>query len=79
MIRTIARAGDRFVVELPDVMIRALHLDEGNDIDIVLHQEADQIVISPRKPDLADIDVEFAKQVADFVQKYRPALQALAR
>ena len=51
-------------------------LAEGGEVSVELDAAHRQIVIAPA----ADgVDVEFARQVADFIESYRPAIEALAR
>ena len=37
------------------------------------------IVVAPSATEAEGVDAEFAKQVADFIDQYRPALEALAK
>lgn len=79
MERKIFRTGNSMVVALPKQMLTALKLAEGNEVTVELDAERGQIVIAP-VTDLAEgVDEEFAKQVAEFIEQYRPALEALAR
>ena len=76
MIRKVFKTGNSIVVALPKEMLDALHLVEGGEVSVKLDADQRQIVIAPA----ADgVDVEFARQVADFIESYRPALEALAR
>jgi antitoxin component of MazEF toxin-antitoxin module len=62
-------------------MLEALHLGEGQEVSVELDTERQQILIAPvPTPAAVDgIDAEFARQVANFITAYRPALEALAR
>ena len=44
-----------------------------------LDRENRRIVITPSELPLNGVDEDFARQVADFIEQYRPALKALAR
>jgi len=48
---------------------------------VQLDEETDRIVIKPvaTKGEYQSIDAEFASQVSDFIEKYRPALKELAK
>jgi putative addiction module antidote len=79
MVRKIFKAGNSVVLALPKEMLEALHLEEGAEVSVELDAEQGKIVISPA-PVLADgVDAAFAAQVAGFIERYRPALEALAR
>ena len=80
MLRKIFRAGNSFVVSIPTDILNALGLSEGKDVFVELDPQQRQIVISPVEKTIAGgIDEAFAKQVDEFIEKYRPALEALAK
>jgi putative addiction module antidote len=80
MVRKIFRTGNSIVVSLPKDALDRLGVAEGADVSVELDQENRQIVIRPVElPIAAGIDEEFARQVAEFIERYRPALEALAR
>ena len=68
------------VVSLPKEAIEYLAISEGTNVSVDLDREGHRILITlVEKPgEIAGIDAEFARQVADFIELYRPALQALA-
>ena len=78
MIRKIFSTDDSAIVALPQEMLESLHLAEGEDVSVEYDAEHGCIVISPSGTEAAGVDAKFAKQVADFIDKYRPALDALA-
>ena len=80
MLRKIFKTGNSVVISLPKDALELLGLSEGSDVSIDLDRENKQIVISPVKEPLAEagVDEEFAHQVAEFIDQYRPALIALA-
>jgi antitoxin component of MazEF toxin-antitoxin module len=67
------------VVSIPKDILDDLQITEGEDVSVELDAQQRQIVISPVKTIAAGIDEAFAKQVDDFIEKYRPALEALAK
>jgi len=80
MLRKIFRTGNSTVVSIPKDILDELNLSEGEDVSIELDSRQRQIVISPiQKPLAVGVDETFAKQVDEFIQEYRPALEALAR
>ncbi len=79
MIRKIFRTGNSEVVSLPREMLKSLGVSAGSDVRIELDTAARQITIRPLEVNIAGVDEEFAGQVSEFIQDYRPALEALAR
>ena len=79
MIRKVFRAGNSLVVSLPKESIQLLGLEEGSEVSVELMPEQKEIVIKPVETPLAEIDESFAQQVAEFIEQYRSALEALAR
>lgn len=80
MLRKIFRTGNSIVVSIPKDILDELRLSEGEDVSVELDTQQRQIVISPvEKAIPTGIDEVFARQVDDFIEKYRPALEALAK
>ena len=81
MIRKIFKTGNSMVVSLPKEVIDYLQVGEGTEVSVSLDRGKRRIVITPVDPPLtiAGVDPEFARQVSEFIDQYRPALQELAR
>ena len=80
MLRKIFRTGNSMVVSIPKDILDQLQLSEGEDVSVELDSQQRQIVISPVEKAISTaIDEAFAKQVDDFIEKYRPALEALSK
>ena len=80
--RKVFKTGNSLVVALPKEMLERLHVVEGNEVSVELDVERGYIVIAPVAPvapAVGGVDVEFARQVADFIESYCPALEELAR
>ena len=78
MQRKVFRTGNSTVISLPREAIDFLHLKEGADVSVELDRENRRIVITPAELSLAGVDEDFARQVAEFIDQYRPVLEALA-
>lgn len=80
MLRKVFKTGNSVVVSLPKDALDLLGINEGSDVSIELDREKRQIVISSVEESLAEVglDDEFSQQVAEFIDRYRPALEALA-
>jgi putative addiction module antidote len=81
MLRKVFKTGNSVVVSLPKDALDYLGLVEGVEVAVDLDREKRQIVITPVEKPLviAGVDENFARQVAEFIEQYRPALEALAK
>jgi len=79
MLRKIFKTGNSSVVSLPREMLQSLGMEDGSDVSVELDPVTRQIIISPVKRALAGVDEVFARQLAEFIDEYRSALDALAR
>jgi len=79
MVRKIFKTGNSIVVSLPKDTLEFLELAEGDEVSVELDKERRQIVVTPLKAALPGVDEVFARQVADFIEQYRPALENLAK
>ena len=71
--------GNSIVVSLPRDSLDFLGLAEGSEVSVELDRERRQVIITPVEAGLPGVDETFARQVSDFIEQYRPALEALAR
>lgn len=78
MVRKIFKTGNSFVISLPREFLQLLGLQEGSEVNVAVDQDEGRIIIERAQPLLADIDAAFAQQLNDFIEQYRPALEALA-
>ena len=80
MLRKLFKTGNSIVVSLPKDITEPLGVSEGTDVSVELDRENGQIIIRPAEHPIAgDVDEDFARQVAEFIEEYRPALEALSR
>jgi antitoxin MazE len=80
MLRKLFKTGNSIVVSLPKDITEPLGVSEGTDVSVELDRENRQIIIRPTAPPIAgDIDEDFARQLAEFIEEYRPALEALSK
>jgi antitoxin MazE len=78
MVRKVLKSGDSLVVSIPRELLDRLHLDEGDEVAVELDPAGRQIIIAPVEANIEGVDETFARQLADFIEQYRPALKALA-
>ena len=79
MVSKIFKVGDSLVISLPEEAIASLGLSEGSEVKVSVRQAERAIIVVPLSPLLSDIDTTFAEQLHDFIDQYRPALEALAQ
>jgi putative addiction module antidote len=81
VLRKVFKTGNSVVISIPKEALDYLGIEEGGDVSVDLDRENRQIVITPIQTPLAaaGVDETFARQVADFIEQYRPALEALAK
>ena len=78
MVRKIFKSGNSLVVSLPGDALERLGLEEGSEVNVAVDEREGRLIIERIQPALADIDATFAQQLDDFIEQYRPALEALA-
>jgi antitoxin MazE len=81
MHRKVVAIGNSKGVSIPVEILNKLDLAAGSDVNIELDEEQERIVIVPvrKKRKVPGIDKVFAGQVNEFIEKYRPALNELAK
>ena len=80
MKRKIFKTGNSLVVSLPREMLDTLGVSDGSEVLVELGYSNTEIIIRPAEPRYAaGLDEEFVRQVNEFVEEYRPTLEALAR
>jgi antitoxin MazE len=80
MLRKICTIGNSQGISIPKEMLEQLHLKVGAEVEVDLDDRKERIIIEPRISSTfhEKIDKEFASQVNEFIEKYRPALKTLA-
>lgn len=75
---TIVRSGDMLLVPLPPALLAQLNLGEGDEVVVRVEPGSGRMVIAPAQSVTDAVDADYARQVADFIAAYRPALEVLA-
>ena len=81
MVRKIFRTGNSMVVSLPKDVIEYLQVGEGTEVSVSLDRNKRRIVITPVEPHpaIASVEPDFVRQVSEFIDQYRSALEELAQ
>lgn len=80
MLRKVFKTGNSLVVSFPKDILEPIGITEGKEVSIELDRINQQIIIQPVNiPSIPSVDEKFTKQVAEFIERYRPALEALAQ
>ena len=77
MQRKIFKTGNSLAVSLSREILDALGLSDGSEVLVTL--EDGKIIVRPEHQAVSGMDEEFARQLAEFIDEYRPALEALAK
>jgi antitoxin MazE len=78
MHRRIFKSGNSVVVTLPRALLNFLNLVEGCEVSVSLDKGRGAILVAPPAKALPGVDAEFGRQVAEFIDEYRPAVEHLA-
>ena len=81
MLRKVFRTGNSVVVSLPREALDYLNIQEGAEIEVELDRENRLVILKPVEapPAIPGVDENFVRQVAEFIEQYRPALKELAK
>jgi putative addiction module antidote len=81
MIRRLFKTGNSTVVSLPKEVLDDMGIKDGESVNLEFDREQRRVVITPvEKPGaIAGVNKDFARQVDEFIQQYRPALEELAK
>ncbi|MGA9398949.1 MAG: AbrB/MazE/SpoVT family DNA-binding domain-containing protein [Anaerolineaceae bacterium] len=80
MRRKIFKTGNSLVVSIPKELLEPLGMRDGSNVSVELDRKKRQIMIREAgHPISPDINESFSRQVDEFIEEYRSALEALAR
>jgi antitoxin MazE len=79
MPRKIFRTGNSAVVSLPADVLELVGLELGDSVTVVADPEQRQIIIAPVEASLPGVRPDFLDRVDRFIDRYRPALETLAK
>ena len=81
MIRQLFKTGNSIVLSLPKEVLDDLGVSVGEHINLELDREQRRVILTPVEKPLviAGVNEDFARQVDEFIQKYRPALEELVK
>lgn len=83
MLQKIVQVGNSAAVIIPKPLLEEMGLDVGDRIVVRTTRRPLKVEIVPKKKDLlgkgSGITKSFARSVDQFIQKYRPALEELAK
>jgi putative addiction module antidote len=81
MLRKVFKTGNSAVVSIPQEYLDALGIAQGEEVSVELDPEGGMLLLRPAGRALADegVDQEFARRVSEFINRYRTALEELAK
>ena len=75
MAQKVLKVGSSAAVTIPRSSLQELGLKIGDSVTLTVNKKNKQVVIEPS----VSVDAELVAWAKDFIEKYRPALEALAR
>lgn len=78
MPRRILRTGNSSVVSIPPDVLETVGMDLGDEVVVIADPEQRHFVIAPATP-LPGLRADRLERVDCFIERYRPALETLAR
>jgi len=75
--RKIFRTGNSAVVSLPPEVLEATGLELGDEVTVTVDPDRSRIVLTPAT--VAGVRSDFLDRVDRFIDRYEPALEALAK
>lgn len=75
----IIKTGNQLAIILPQTILDSWQLHAGEVVDGAYGAEQSLLMIKPVNALTDDIDLDFVRQVNEFIDTYRPALEALAQ
>ncbi len=79
MVSKLLKTEQGLMVLLPEEALETLGLPVDAEVSVILNPEQGRIIITPASELLPGVDEAFARQVSEFIEQYRPALEALAK
>lgn len=81
MLRRLFKTGNSVVLSLPKEILDSLGVADGENVSLELDRKQRRVIITPAEKPLtvAGVDEGFARQVNEFIEQYRPALEELAK
>ncbi|MEW6172976.1 MAG: hypothetical protein AB1510_07925 [Bacillota bacterium] len=77
-IRKVFRAGNSFVISLPQKVLCEMKLEEGSQVAVTVNMERGEIIIKPVvNTAMTQITGDFARQVEEFLDEYAGVLRDL--
>ena len=75
MTQKVLKVGSSAAVTIPKKSLEELGLKIGDRVTVAINRDNKSIVVQPS----VAVDAETVEWARDFIEKYRPALEALAR
>lgn len=81
MRRKICTIGNSYGISIPKEVIEKLRLTLGTQVEITVDEKAKKIILEPSVHQFFQdiVNKEFVAQVNGFIERYKPALKALAK
>lgn len=78
MNRKVFRSGNSLAVTLPPDALARMGITEGSEVEVTEDVASGTLTLRSADADLANVDLQLMRHLAEFVERYRPELEALA-
>lgn len=78
MNRKVFRSGNSLAITLPQDALARMGVTEGSEVEVIEDVETGTLTLRAANADLANVDLKLMRHLAEFVERYRPELEALA-
>lgn len=81
MQRRLFKTGNSVVLSLPKEVLEELGLSDGESVSLTIDRESRRLIVTPVVESFAaaGVDEKFVRQVNEFIEQYRTALDELAK
>ena len=81
MLRRLFKTGNSIVLSLPKEVLDSLGVADGESVSLELDRLQRRLIVTPVEKPLAaaGVNEDFARQLSEFIEQYRPALEELAK
>lgn len=78
MNRKVFRSGNSLAITLPPDALTRMGVSEGSEVEVTEDVDTGTLTLRAADADLANVDLKLMRHLAEFVERYRPELEALS-
>lgn len=78
MNRKVFRSGNSLAITLPPDALARMGVTEGSEVEVTEDVDTGTLTLRAADADLANVDLKLMRHLTEFVERYRPELEALS-